>query len=275
MNTTGNGIDVEAIASRMVLAQLTIGAWSPVKRHKRETAAENERHGTSAARVSVVLSNHPSIEKRASLAGEARREHERLTLPTIGKGLRMLPAASRLRHSEVMAEFAARDGALVAEILAAYESERAASPARLGTLHDARLWPAKDVVAARHKFETRYLPCPLEDEWRGWIYESAAIGVVDVEERLREALERVRDRCAAGPSPTGREPALHATVFSNLAEVLALVPGFDVGGKFTAVTLAAADVAAFSAAEVKEAPELRSKLAARADEVLAMLGGVR
>lgn len=272
---TSNGINVEAVAARMVLATLSIKGWSPVKRHKRETAAENARHGTAAARVSVILTEHPSLEKRASLAGEARRIHESLTLPTIGVGLRMLPAANRLRHSEIMSEFAVRDAALVREILDAYEGERLSSETRLGTLHDARLWPAKSVIEGRFDFSTRYLPCPLDDEWRGWIYESAQVGAVEVTERLREALERVKERCAASTTATGKVAPLHETVFSNLAELLALVPGFDTGGKFADVATAAADLAAFTAAEVKEAPELRAKLAARADEVLSMLGGIQ
>ena len=152
-------IDVSGIAERTKLAVLNTGAWRATRLHKSETKAENERHNTDVAKVTVRLSDNPNLKKLAQLHSAAYQEHKHLTLPTVQDGMRMLPAGRELEHAQRMTEFSDQHDKIVAAFLAEYDHERELAPVRLNGLYDAGMWPSHNRVAEKFKFSTRYLAC--------------------------------------------------------------------------------------------------------------------
>lgn len=261
-------VDVASIAARTMLCTLNTSAWRATRYHRAETAAERKRHKTDAPRVLVTVCEHPALSELAALHQKAYAEHRRLTLPTIQDGLRMVPAARQLEHSQRMHELYDAHQAIVARFLADYDAEAASAPARLNGLYDPSMWPSHDAVARRFGFGTRYLPCPTAGEWAEWIAESARTAQDDLAERLRECLARVRERCAS-------DGKLYATVFENLADVLALVPDLDLSGELASVAAAAAPLARLSADTLRDDEDARAAASSKAASILTLLGGVK
>lgn len=261
-------VDVEAIAARTMLCTLSTSAWRATKLHRAETAAERKRHASDAPRVLVTICEHPALAELAALHAKAYAEHRRLTLPTIQDGLRMVPAARQLEHADAMRKLGDAHAAIVERFLADYDREAADAPRRLNGLYDASMWPSHEAVARKFDFGTRYLPCPVGGAWSEWIAESARAAQDDLAERLRESLARVRERCAS-------DGKLYATVFENLADVLALVPDMDLSGELAAVAAAAAPLAKLSAEALRDDDKARAAASSRAASILGMLGGVK
>ena len=264
-----NVLDIAvAVAQRMKLATLSTASFRATRLHRAETRAENARHATNAAKVLVKLTNHPSLAALAKTHNEAYSEHRRLTLPSVQDGIRVLPMARELEHSDAMWKFYAQHQACVAEFLAAYDDERASAPQRLGSLHDPALWPDRSELEDRFEFTTRYLPCPTDGAWRDWTAETAQLAERELHERLTQALERVVERC-------GSDGRLYETVFKNLQDLCALAPDFDVAGRYGAIVKAAGEITKVKADMVRDDKVLRAQVAERASEICSMLGGVK
>jgi hypothetical protein len=204
------------IAERTKLCVLETGAWRATKKHKAETQEENARHNTDAARVLVKLTNNHALHGIYKLDAAAYQDHKRLTLPSAQPGMRLLPNGREFEHADRMRELSDQRRALVSEFLAAYDGEKAAAPARLNGLYDASMWPPHEIVASKFVFRTRYLATPTDGGWADWLTASAAAAEEELRARLREALERVRDR-------VGADGKLYASVFDSIRDLTALV----------------------------------------------------
>lgn len=260
--------DLTSVAARTKLSVLQTGAWRATRKHKGETAAENARHNTDAARVMVRVSDHPALRELLKLHSAAYNEHKSLTLPTVQDGMRLVPAGRELEHSEKMHKHADRHNQLVQQFMDDYDGERAAAPVRLNGLYDASMWPSHDAVAAKFVFRTRYLATPTEGTWADWLAESARAAEDDVRDRLTAALRRVRDRCRS-------EGALYATVFDDIRELADLVPDLDLTDSFAPVVEAMAPLTALHSEILRDDERGREQAAQKASSILSVLGGIK
>lgn len=261
-------VDVASIAARIKLTAYSAGMWRATRLHKSETRAENERHKTDVAKVTVRLTDNENLKKLTALHAAAYAEHKRLTLPTDQAGMRMLPAGRELEHSQRMTEFHDSHEKIVDAFLSEYDQERLMAPIRLNGLFDASMWPSHDTVASKFKFTTRYLACPTDGSWAQWIEDSTAAARDDVDDRIRAALERVRDRCRS-------EGPLYATVFDNLRELKDLLPDLDLDGTFTAVTDELGSLTKLHAENLRDDKQGREDVAQRASDILSVLGRIK
>lgn len=266
--TTSDNTDLTGVAARIKLSVLNTGAWRATRLHKSETKAENERHSTDVARVTVRLTDNPNLKKLTQLHTAAYQEHKRITLPTVQDGMRMLPAGRELEHSTRMTEFADQHEKIVNAFLSEYDYEREQAPARLNGLFDASMWPTHNQVADKFKFSTRYLACPSDGSWGDWLDESTRAARDDVHERIVSALERVRDRCRA-------EGPLFATVFENLRELEDLLPDLDLDGTFAPVVSQIGTLTDIYAEDIRNDKTGREDAAKRASDILSVLGGIK
>ena len=263
-----NAQQIENIAARMKLCALNTGAWRATRLHRAETDKVNADHNTKdAAKVHVKLTDSPALHSLNKLHAEAYDAHKRITLPTVQDGLRMLPAGREFQHSDTMKEFGAKHAALVAQFLGEYAAEKSTAPIRLNGLYDARHWPAVSTMADRFTFRTRYLACPTVGEWGDWLSESAQDAENELRERLAECLQRVVDRC-------GSDGKLYDTVFTNLAEVIALVPDLNIT-QHPALAVAAQSaqsLGSLSADTIRDSKTARKDAATKAANILAAMG---
>ena len=257
-------MNIDAIAARTQLVTLTMGTFRPTKRHRPETAAENARHNTNAARVSVRLTDNETLKEISRIHHGAYRIHRSLTLPSIQDAMRLLPAGSQFKHSSEMAAARHAHDAAVTLFVPQYPAIRAASPQTLGSLHDPDLWP--DDVTSCFVFEVRYLPCPTDGDWAGWLEESARAAEDEVRERVTDTLQRVIDRCQSdGP--------LYASVFSDVAELSAMLPDLNISAApdLAAIAGEAAYLGRTDVEDVRTDPRARADAVREAERILSIL----
>lgn len=258
------------VAARLKVAVVNTGRWQATRQHRAETNAVNNAHNTKAAKVLVRVSDHPALKELQSLHAEIYQAHRRLTLPSAQDGMRLLPAGREFEHADTMRQYGDRHNALVAAFLADYENERRSAPERLNGLYDASMWPSKAQMADKFKFQTRYLPCPVDGAWGEWVEASAEEAEKELRTRLTEALVRVRDRCKA-------DGKLYNTVFDSIRDLADLVPDLDFTGDYAPVVKAMQPLAAIHAEDIKgdENKAARRKVAKTADSILSVLGGIK
>lgn len=271
--------DITKIAARIKLAALNTGAWRATRLHKKETAKVNADHHTEdAAKVHVRLTNSQALRAINCLTAAAYDEHKKLTLPAAQDGLRLLPVGREFEHSQKMGEFGAKHRALVAQFLDEYDDEAATAPQRLNGLYDAKLWPDRRVIAGRFLFNTRYLSCPTDGTWAEWIMESTRAADEELRERLTDCLQRIAENCAREDKANKKgnlcAPKIYDTLFSNLGELLALVPDFNFGEslEIARAAQAAQELAKLTADTVRESKDIRKDAAKRANSILSALG---
>jgi hypothetical protein len=262
-----SNIDVAAIAARTKLTTLRTGLWGATRLHRGETRAENARHNTNAARVTVRVTDHHALHDLGKLHAAAYTAHKSITLPTVQDGIRLLPAGRELEHADLMSKYADKHHEIVREFLNDYDAERAAAPARLNGLFDASMWPPHAVMVEKFTFKTRYLPTPSDGAWGDWLVESGRAAEDDLRDRLTEALERVRDRCSS-------DGKLYATVFDSIRDLTGLVPDLDLTGSFAPVVQAMAPLTTLHAEVLRDDTEGRKQAADRASSILSVLGRI-
>ncbi len=260
----------ESIAQRVMLTTLSTSAWRATRLHKDETKEEQKRHNSTAPKVLVTVCKHAALTDLAKLHSEAYHAHRGITMPSVQDGMRMLPAARHIAHSDLMRGLADRHAELVRAFMRDYDAIKAAAPVQLNGLYDASMWPSHAEVEGRFGFGTRYLVCPTEGAWGEWLEESARVAEDALRDRLRDALERVRDRCKGGGK-------LYETVFSNLGELVALVPDLNLtaAADISATAKAAQSIATADAEAVRDNEAERKRLSREAGRILTMLGGVK
>jgi hypothetical protein len=182
--------------------------------------------------------------------------------------MRLLPAGREFEHAEEMRKLGDRHNKLVAEFLADYESERKNAPARLNGLYDASMWPSASQIESKFSFGTRYLPTPADGAWGEWLSASAEEAEKELRARLKEAIQRVRDRCKS-------DGKLYDTVFDSIRDLTNLVPDLDFSGHYAPVVKAMEPLAAISAEDVRGNEVARKKVAKQADSILSVLGGIK
>lgn len=261
-------VNVEDLAARMMLSAFNTGAWRATRQHKAETHAENARHNTNAAKVSVRVTNNETLSDILKLHAAARVDHNRITLPSEQANLRMLPANRQFEHADMMAAYKDKHDRLVRDFMAVYDDEKASAPARLNGLHDDSMWPPHSEVERRFRFETRYLPTPTTGGWGDFLMASAAAAEAELRDRLREALTRVRDRCKS-------DGKLYASVFDSVRDLAALVPDLDFSGHYAPVVAAMAPLAAVNADSIRDDETARNETAKTAASILSILGGIK
>ena len=261
-------LDTASIAERMKLTTLSTGRWQATKLHKQETRAENERHKTDVAKVTVKLTDNPNLKRITQVHAAAYVEHKHLTLPTKWDGTRLLPAGRELEHAQRMTEYRDQHEKAVAAFLAEYDHEKEMAPIRLNGLYDATMWPSHNTVANKFKFETEYLPVPTDGSWSTWIEDTSRAALDDVHDRVKTALERVRDRCKA-------EGPLYATVFDNLRELASMLPEFDLDGSFAPVAEELKSLTVVHAEDLRDNKASREDTAQRATDILSVLGRIK
>lgn len=261
---------VEDMASRVMLTTLTLSAWRVNRRHTKETEATQKRHGTQAAFVVVKLSDHPALAELGAVHSAAYAWHRLMTMPACQDGFRLVPAKRQFEHSEKMREFADQHAAIVRRFIGEYDAAKAAAKKALKDLWQEDMWPSRPEMEGAFGFHTRYLACPTGGAWGEWLVESAKVAEASIRDRLREALERVRDRCQS-------DGALFATVFTNLGELVELVPDLNLTGAedITKAIAAAKPIAETPVETVRDDEAKRTAIASQASKILTLLGGVK
>jgi hypothetical protein len=254
------------LASRVKLATLSTGRPRFNRLHKPETKALAQKHNVDAGRVTVKQCDDARLEAIDKVFAEARDLHNTLTRPTIDGLCRLLPCGLEFKHAAAMSDLKHKALMLSQEFLDDYERLAAEAPVRLNGLYDANVWKTKAVIAEKFVFVCRYLPCPTDGEWGAWLEDSVAAAQHELVGQLTDAIKRVAERCASdGP--------LYHTVFTNLDDLLKLVPDLDLkkDPKIRELLNQAKGLVC-NKNELKAWPSKRAEVAAQAKQMLSAFG---
>ncbi len=257
---------IQSVASRIKLVTLSTGRPRFNRLHRPETKALADKHKVSAGRVTVQQCDDQRLLDIDKLYAEARDVHNMLTRPSIDGLARLLPNGLEFKHTQAMSAIRVKANALSNEFLGDYDRLAAEAPVRLNGLYDASVWKSKALIAEKFEFATRYLPCPTDGEWADWLEGSVAAAQSELVDQLKAAISKVAERCASkGP--------LYQTVFSNLDELLALVPDLDLkGDPRIRELLARAKPLVCDKDELVKYPQKRERIAKTASDMLSMFG---
>src|SRR5262245_56076205 len=123
---------IQAIAARVQLCTLRTGAWRPYRRHRKESAAVNKRHGiVNKARVNVTICDDPALLRINAIDAAAYQAHVRLALPSVQEGMRMLYHGRQIEHAETLAAFGRERATYVSDLCARYPQIRIAAQTEL------------------------------------------------------------------------------------------------------------------------------------------------
>lgn len=263
-------VDFNKVAGSAVLAVLNMGKPAANAKHKGETMAVNEKHHVrDIAKVMVTLLDGNSYKAVSNYQATIRADHKRLTLPSTEENMRLLPAGRELEHSQLMTKHATEHARLVEQFMSEYDDVKEKRRIEMNGLYDPSKWPDRNVMAAKFYVRTQYLPMPTNGQWLEWLEKSLAPAEAELQDRLRKALEKVSERCKS-------DGKLHASVFDNLRELVALVPDLDFAGSFAPAIDAIQPLTAMHAEFLRDNEHARDVVARTADSILSgFLGGIK
>lgn len=260
-------VDTQAIAACTKLATLETRAWRPHRRHKAETQEERARHGTDAVSVRICLTDAKSLRAIVQHQELIQRRHRAMTYPSVSEGLRILPAGREFAHAEMLREAAVEHAALADVFVAEYPGIRASAPTRLGALYEPTLWPDDSTMAGYFGIHYRYLPCPADGQWSGWLAESAETAVACVRERVRGSLTNLADQLRHGKR-------LHGSL---VRDVMAAIDDIAEGNltsdpALTVLLEPMREISQHSIESLRDDTALRGTIAARAESIVSVFG---
>ncbi len=252
--------ETTSLSSTAMLCSVSISAWSGYK-YDRETSDKiAELHGATkdSGRFNKRLFPRKALEEITKVVGQARRDHEFITLPWSDNGFRVLPAAAYMDHTNAMRLRQAEFNAAVSRLVDGFE-DLVRGQSRLGTLFKVDDYPgmlddagtlrfaSPDELRARFAFETRVLPLPdandfrvsLGDEDRERIKRQIAqsiqaslrVGTRELWQRLYKSVSHMSARMTEyNAAEDGKKPRLYDSMITNIVDIVDVLPKLNIAG---------------------------------------------
>lgn len=274
------------LKDRAVLVKFTDRCWvgGTIDRPASEQVedANNAKHGTGHYWKRLVPK--AAIKERVNIGADARGFHDNHTLPWLGGGVRILPAAN---FSEYMAGMRRRQTAAelaVKKFIAEYDQWVEEAKRTQGKLFDPADYPTKEQLKSKFGFEIDVIPLPNMRDWRVDISQEQADevrrqaearfadvqteGITTLLKRLEDSIKHVHDRLS-DPKNTFRD-----TLVSNLKGMVDLVGRLNYTGDHRIDDLCrqtAATFADLTPQTLRSDPAARAKAANDASSILSKM----
>ncbi len=275
------------LQERAMLVHLKIEQWTATRNDKRVVEEVAEKHRTNGRKIgsfSKKLIDPESLKPLSQSITAAREDHRELTLPFDDVGYRLLPAVGYEGYCQVMSRHGAGFDRERRKFIAGYPDLVHEARTQLGSLFRASEYPRHDDLERRFGFKTSFRPIP---ESGHFMVEVAAEQSSTIDVEARQAAERaatdvwhrVHDRAkklasglrAYADDHTGEvQRNFRCSLIENVIHLADLLPKLnfmaDPGLEQMARRLKD-DLCRFEAETLKEAPDLRREVAAKADKV--------
>lgn len=217
-----NHLLVESLAARIKVCVLNQGVWNPRKPHKNETREEIIRHGLEHkdADVYIRLTKHESLLKASAVKGQIYIEHQRLTMSSPCKGMRILPAGREFEHSSKLSNLSVEFNQHVDLFVSDYDNVIDVAKRKFKNLLDGSMFPPKEIIREKFYNRTRYMSAPTSGEWGNWILETADICKIELQDRIVAAARKLIETCA-------NDGKLYSSVLDNLGEICDMAGDFN------------------------------------------------
>lgn len=186
-----------------MLCSLHVQSWTGKKANKQVASEAAEKHNAAQDAVSATVQLIPKFYLRPiqMVDAELRRQHERLTLPWLNDGTRILSTALFFEHTEAIVPLLRQREQLVEEFARNLPAMKERAKLDLGELYDDAAFPDEEGVKERFVAKVRHLPFPAAEDFRVNISEDVADSIrasitEDVQAQIDANVVGLRDKIA-------------------------------------------------------------------------------
>lgn len=268
--------------------RLSIGMPGEHRQDNQVTAeVKSEKHlGDKSGKWVKALYPAEALKPIKTLAGEAARYHDALTLP-FDRGTGILPAALIMEYTEKMRTF---KGQIEFHIENHFLAKRDEWIAWARTQHngsfDLSLYPEVAELRRKFYFKTEPIPVPDSTHFENTVSSLLGMDAASVDERvadaakdaqqelLRRMIDPVKNMATVLSSD---KPRIFDTLVSNVEEICRLAPALNLSGdpKIDAFVVDMKKLTAFKPDELREQAPIRKATAVAAEEMLKRLAGYK
>jgi len=284
---SANSLDTKAI-----LIRLAIGLPGNVRKDKVLTAEVVSSHNLTKEAGRWVKQVYPdyALAPLTKISTDARLFHYKHTLPWTDEGARILPVANIFTYTDGMRKLKAQFDAAVETFCSNYDKYvEWAKTAHNGSFR-AEDYPGADVIRAKFYFDTQESPVPSGKDFRIELQRDELRAMADsVNSRVKEAVEQakkdlgqrlaepIKHLSARLKEANGKANArLHASMISNIAEIIEVLPALNVAGDKQILKIAKEakeSLLGVNVETLRENEQYRAETAAKADEIANKLAG--
>ena len=274
------------LQQRAMLASVSVKRWSTnVHDTKVSKEVDIAHNASNAGRYTKALVDKAHVKALSTSAGNIRAFHYAHTLSWDDNGDRILPAAAFQKYTDGLSLLKQEDEKVRREFFKLYPALVAAAPARLGTLFDARDFPAPADLPSKFDVKINIKPVPDAKDFRvdvsaEAIEEIRASIVADEQTKLQGAMKEcytmVHEVVEHISTTLKKEdPRIFETLVTNATDLVDRLEFLNITGD-PVLEQFRKDLGGMlpkSAKAFKHNPELRAQVADEADTLLAKMKG--
>lgn len=248
------------LSSKAMLCSLSISTWSGYKYDQAVSEEIATIHGAEkdSGRFNKRLVPRKELQEITQIIGQARRDHDFITLPWGDDGSRVLPAAVYMEHTETLRRRGAEFWAAFFRLSARFE-ELVRQQHRLGTLFKVEDYPGMrnehgllrlafpEELKEKFAFETSILPLPNANDFRVTIGDqdrerikrqitetiqaSLRVGTRELWQRLYKVVSHMSARMTEyNGAEESNKPKLYDSMVTNIVEIVDVLPKLNIAG---------------------------------------------
>ena len=247
MSSTPILVAESTLSSRAMLCDLSISQWSASTYDNEVSKEVAANHGAQAnvGRYRKILLPKEALAEIRQIAGEARRDHNFMTLPWDDVGYRLLPAAMYMEHVEKLRYHQRKFNEAVHTFVNQFQGLVAQYKSQLGSLFRPEDYPGTDELRGKFGLETKVMPMPdagdfrvsLGDEERDRIKRQITASVEasltvagrELWQRTYDAVSHMAERLHTYKAEEGGTTRLHASMVTNLMKLVDVMPKLNIG----------------------------------------------
>lgn len=287
MQTDSQTNALKTIADRAMIAQLTVSMWSARKTDRKVTGEVATAHNVAVSTGNYnksLLPNCNAYEAVKTAGGDLGATLRAMSLPWMKNGSRILLAAGYVEFARVMKAKKEAYDIAVDKFLAEYPQHVEKARQDLNGLFNPADYPDAADLRDKFKAELLILNVPTEDDFRVQLSADAIStireGITDsvkaaLVEASTDAWQRIREALAAMSERLNDGTAVYRdSLFGNLQEIVTLLPALNVmeDPKLTELgEKIAAEVLKFKPQECRDDKSKRAATAAQVDALLASI----
>jgi len=237
-------MNTKTLSERAMLVSLNISVWDRFKFDKKVSNEVAISHNTTMKagkyNKNLLPFDPPTYKAVTALAGEARQEHYRHTLPWQDDGARILPSANWTKYTDVVRTVQCKFNTAVSDFI--YEAPVLFTKAlhELNGLGNAADFPTVEKLKTAFDFQVKFFPFPSADDFRVTLQPSDVQVVRDEIEsnvnatlieamkdpfrRLHEAVKRMAVTLA------NSDAIFRDSMVTNLESLLEVLPALNLTG---------------------------------------------
>ena len=279
------------------LVRPTICVWTARKLDKKATRdAKEAAMATEKAGVKVYKSviAAEALDKVASIAGAARIEHRKRTVPWSYEGVGAITTEGYESYKRAMRDYQLTFNAAVSSFLSVYEVEREKASEYLGGMFNVQDYPTPSALREKFSFTLHVEPIPQAQnfvadlppaevaEIRQEIIRTNTTALQNANktawERVIEHVEKLKGKLQEykpGGNGVKAESTFRDSLVDNIKELVAMIPSINVandpdlkvvGRKLLVLT-------AYSAQDLRDSDALRAEVVKQAEMLLGQISG--